>query len=302
MSGAFFRGARSILVVAGLVAATSTGCAAASGAEPDDEQTGTTEQAITNGDDDDDDPAVVALLLQGQVFCTGVLLTSHVVATAAHCVSVSPPDQVYFGSKPSTKTGTFIAVADTLAHPDFDEDTLANDIGLVALADKAPIAPLPVLTQEFDKSFVKLPLRLVGFGAPAANDDGNVRKRVGTTTIESYTADTFKFLPGPSQTCNGDSGGPAFATVGGKEYVVGLTSSGDANCKQYGSDVRVDRFVPFITGYAKAYSAKIASASGNASSKGCSLAPEARSNGAPLGVLLAVTAAAAAARARRARS
>src|SRR5512135_2225628 len=78
------------------------GCAAHAGDEPT-EDVASTEQAITNGEDDDHDPAVVALLQNGQIFCSGVLITSHVVLTAAHCVDPTPPDQVLFGSKLGAK-------------------------------------------------------------------------------------------------------------------------------------------------------------------------------------------------------
>jgi secreted trypsin-like serine protease len=243
-------------------------CAACGGVD-EQEHVGTTEQAVTNADNDDQDPAVVALLVKGQVLCTGFLVTSHVVVTAGHCLSPNPPDQVYFGTKPSTNKGSFIGIADTVQFPDFDEDTLDNDIGLVALADTAPTKPLPINTREMDGAFVKMGIRLVGFGSPAANDDGNIRKRSGKTAIDSYEDDFFHFVPGPSQTCSGDSGGPALAMIDGREAVVGITSSGDADCKRYGRDLRVDRYVPFITDYAKAYSKKIAASSGP--SGGCAI-------------------------------
>lgn len=243
-----------MLAVAALVACSA--CAApvdASTGETSLEHTGTTQQAIVNGDDDDGDPAVVALLAGGKVFCTGVLLTNNVVATAAHCVYPTPPEQVYFGKDPSTKKGTFIDVSGSSAHPDFDEDTLENDIGVVGLARKAPVAPLNVLTKDFAPSYVGKPIRLVGFGATAADETDDLHKRTGTTTIQSFGDDDFRFKPNPSQTCVGDSGGPALATFGDHEAVIGITSSGDGDCKKYGRHVRIDRYVPFIQNFAKPY-------------------------------------------------
>ncbi len=95
---------------------------------------------------------------------------------------------------------------------------------LVGLAKKAPVAPVRVLLEAFDKSFIGLEVQLVGFGTAGPGGEHELRKRVGTTTIESYAGDDFRFQPGPSQTCNGDSGGPAFATIDGHEAVVGLAS------------------------------------------------------------------------------
>ena len=253
----------------------------------DAEKTGAVQQAITNGEDDDADPAVVALLLGGKVFCSGALVTGNVVVTAAHCVSPTPPDQVYFGSKPNPKRGTFIKVTESHAHPDFDADTLENDIALVVLETRAPVAPINVLTADFDSSYVGMSIRLVGYGATSGSDDGNLRKRTGNTKIKSFTDDDFRFVASPSQTCVGDSGGVALADFGDHESIVGITSSGDSDCKVYGRDMRIDRYVPFIHSYAKAYSARMGAAAEN---KGCSVSRTptsrtSRSDGAVMGLV-----------------
>ena len=289
-----------ILALAVLVACAA--CTAPLGSDGTDgtdssEKTGTTQQAIVNGDDDNADPAVVALLLNGSVFCTGVLLTNNVVATAAHCVSPTPPDQVYFGSDPSKKKGTFINVTTSRVHPDFDEDTLVNDIAVVGLAATAPVAPLNVFVKEFDNSYIGLEIRLIGFGATGADATQNLRKRTGTTAITSYTDDDFRFRPAPSQTCVGDSGGPAVARVGDHEAVIGLTSSGDSNCATYGRDMRIDRYLPFIQGYAKAYS--IPTGPATVSNGGCSMSSGAPGRGSSAAAMLLLLGCVAVARTRR---
>lgn len=275
------------------------GTDATDGAERSDgsEKTGTTQQAIVNGDNDNADPAVVALLLNGSVFCTGVLLTNNVVATAAHCVTPTPPDQVYFGSDPSTKKGTFISVTTSRVHPDFDEDTLVNDIAVVGLASTAPVAPLNIFVKEFDDSYIGLEIRLIGFGATGPEATQNLRKRTGTTAITSYTDDDFRFRPAPSQTCVGDSGGPAVARIGDHEAVIGLTSSGDSNCATYGRDMRIDRYLPFIQGYAKAYS--IPTGPATVDNSGCSMSAGSSGRGSSATAMLLVLACVAAARSRR---
>ena len=257
-----------MLVLATLV--TCSACAAPVDPAPVSlrETTGTTRQAIVDGDDDDDDKAVVALLQGGKVYCTGVLITESVVATAAHCVTQSPPEQIYFGSNPSTKKGTFIRVTTTRIHPQFDEDSLENDVAVVGLAETAPVAPLSIVTTEFDASFVGREIRLIGFGVTGPDAPNDLRKRSGTTSITSYTDDDFRFRPAPSQTCLGDSGGPALARVGDHEAVIGLTSSGDSNCVTYGRDMRIGRYLPFLQGYAKAYS--IPTGPSSVGSSGCS--------------------------------
>jgi secreted trypsin-like serine protease len=184
-------------------------------------------------------------------------------------VTPTPPDQVYFGSDPSSKKGTFVDVSGSSVHPDFDEDTLENDIAVVGLAAKAPAAPLNVLTKEFAPSYVGRPIRLVGFGATGPDETTDLRKRTGGTTIKSFTDDDFRFEPGPSQTCVGDSGGPALARFGDHEAVIGITSSGDGDCKTYGRDIRIDRYVPFIQRFAKTYALR--SGPSSVDNGGCSI-------------------------------
>ena len=46
--------------------------------------------------------------------------------------------------------------------------------------------------------------------------------------------------------CNGDSGGPTFYTVGGKRYVVGVTSFGDDQCRGYNVSTAVQDFYKWI--------------------------------------------------------
>jgi secreted trypsin-like serine protease len=287
-----------VLVLAVLVAcAACTAPVSSDASDANGETIGTTQQAIINGDDDNADPAVVALMLAGSVYCTGVLLTNNIVATAAHCVTPTPPDQVYFGNDPGTKKGTFIAVTTSRVHPDFDEDTLVNDIAVVGLASTAPVAPLNIFVKEFDDSYIGLEIRLIGFGATAGNGSGNLRKRTGTTAITSYTNDDFRFRPAPSQTCVGDSGGPAVAKIGDHEAVIGLTSSGDSNCATYGRDMRIDRYLPFIQGYAKAYSIPTGPAS--VDNSGCSASSRAPARSSSAAAVLLALACISVARSRR---
>ena len=291
-----------MLALAAVVACT--GCAAAADANEsvsNDESTASTQQAITNGEDDNADPAVVALLLNGKIFCTGVLVSPSIVATAAHCISPTPPDQVYFGSKPSTKKGSFIAVTNTKIHPDFDEETLVNDIAVIGLASKAPVAPLPVLKTAFDDSFNGMAIRIVGFGATAGGEQTNLRKRTGDTTINTFGDDEFRLQPKPSQTCNGDSGGPALAMIDGEETVVGIASSGDSECSTYGRHIRIDAFVPFLRSYTKSYRNPESIAAAEEAASGCSMTTHLPARGASAAAFLLAFACAFAAR-RRLRS
>jgi hypothetical protein len=217
---------------------------------------GRLERAITHGADDDGDPAVAALLDEsGTAYCTATLITPNALITAAHCLDGIQPSSVYFGAAPGTPDapaadGLRIPVASTQMQPEYDPDTHANDVGLVVLAMPPGIDPAPIYSRAFDRSFVGMTIRLVGFGATSALDSSAPRKRVGSSRIARYDETEFSFGPSPSQTCFGDSGGPAFGEVGGVEYLLGVTSNGDPSCSAGGTDVRVGAFeAGFIEGY-----------------------------------------------------
>ena len=71
-------------------------------------------------------------------------------------------------------------------------------------------------------------MRFVGYGLDnATTQTGGGIKRATTTTLTDHTSLLLHFSDGTHETCNGDSGGPAFMTIGGRETIVGLTSYGD---------------------------------------------------------------------------
>ena len=206
-------------------------------------------QAVTNGSNDAGDPGVVALLQGSTLVCTATLVAPRLILTAAHCLADGAMPTVYFGSTPGDGAPR-LAISAVRRHPSFDAAQPTNDIAMALLADPAPAsataAPLPAAPPAAGAM-----LRLVGFGRTSAGDTTAPRKRVGTATLSSLTATELAFLPSPSQTCEGDSGGPAFATAGGVESIVGVTSSGDAACATMARDIRVDAFAdafiaPFV--------------------------------------------------------
>jgi MYXO-CTERM domain-containing protein len=208
--------------------------------------------AITNGSDDAGDPGVVALVDGSTLVCTATLIAPRLLVTAAHCLPDGATPRVYFGSAPGDG-GPEIDIATVRRHPTFDAETLDNDIALALLAEDAPAGatPWPLPAAPLDASAVGATLRLVGFGRSAAGDGGPPQKRVGTATLTSLDPTTLGFSPSPSQTCEGDSGGPAFATIGGVEAIVGVTSSGDAACAASARDMRIDAYqaafiAPFV--------------------------------------------------------
>jgi secreted trypsin-like serine protease len=227
---------------------------------------GVVDEPIIGGTTDAADGAVVLLYMtipgqQGGALCTGEVISPHVVLTAAHCTGGEDPTitnavwRVYLGDDLSKATAAdLLPVKAAHYHASFDVNNLpgGNDVGVAIMQSALPpsLKPLPYNHAAMDASFDGKPVRLVGYGL----DNGTAQtgagiKRTTMTTLTDHSALLLHFGDGAHETCNGDSGGPALMTIGGKETIIGLTSYGDVACAMGGFDTRVDAMAAWIDGY-----------------------------------------------------
>jgi MYXO-CTERM domain-containing protein len=213
-------------------------------------------------------PSVVAIVVdQGRRgMCTGTLVAPDVVLTAAHCIA---PNILRYQSQSQVTANTIVAyntvnllngnfqaatVRDTIPHP-FSRPG-DPDVGLVLLNQPITgVTPTPLNLLAADAP-IGVRVTMVGFGVSDTTNGGVsfYIEEKASTSCAPYQVSNDMFLCF-SQTdgqgkCSGDSGGPSFATIGGRQKVIGITSFGDQNCQYFGADMRVDASLDFIAQHA----------------------------------------------------
>ncbi len=222
-----------------------------------DEKTESHSSYIVNGTINNGDPAVAMLFLGGGT-CSGTMVTTKIMMTARHCVvdqnGVPAPVSdmsVGFGTTPTRGDATSIPVASYEYHPN-------ADIAIVELASPAAVTPIPMNSQDL-KPLIGQDVRVTGYGVTGENNRDSGTKRVGVTKLDTLTTEPgfgeimYIGVTG-SKTCYGDSGGPAFMTLDGVEYLVGVTSFGTGVCEAAATrdgQVRIDSYqadliMPFV--------------------------------------------------------
>ncbi len=224
------------------------GCGVQEG--PGVEATLTDRSEIVGGVTDTGDPATVSLVVGGggqyEQFCTGTLVGPKTVVTAAHCINAYGNQYDYFvnfGTYASQPTRS-IKMASQTADPLYNKATGdSHDFGVIQLMTAVTdVTPIALNTTPLTQADVGRSIRHAGFGVTSGAQQGSGIKRQVTYSVRQVTAALIESGASGKQTCNGDSGGPAFMVMPGSsaEVLVGVVSFGDQNCSMFGEDGRVD--------------------------------------------------------------
>ncbi len=206
-------------------------------------------------------------------FCGGSLITARIVITASHCVEGGDQDcpepplpctpihdpapgdgtermdgddmGVVLGSTvlSTAPPGNEHDVIDVEMHPDYDPNSLDNDVAFLVLAGPASQQTIDIAGGNEDALWDPgSPTEVSGWGATSEGGPGSDHLKAAVTPIISDSdclassyGDEFHpatmvcagYLEGGTDTCQGDSGGPLQAPAQGDVYrLVGITSWG----------------------------------------------------------------------------
>uniref|UniRef100_A0A670ZH79 Serine protease 56 n=1 Tax=Pseudonaja textilis TaxID=8673 RepID=A0A670ZH79_PSETE len=214
-------------------------------------------------------PWLVSVLLNGELMCSGVLVGSAWIVTAAHCFTGSRNElawSVVLGDYDLTKWDEgeqVVSISRILPHPKFDPNTFHADVALLELS--APVRPsawvapvcLPERAVEVSQEVL---CYIVGWGS--LYEDGPPAEVVMEARVPILAPDLCRgalgsqlvsgamfcagYLSGGIDSCQGDSGGPLMCWDPSLErYVLyGITSWG-SGCGERGKPGVYTRILAF---------------------------------------------------------
>jgi len=193
---------------------------------------------IVGGIPSSDFPDCVAIGTDNGWCCSGTLVAPNVVVTAAHCVVGGCSKRIFVGEDVAfPDDGRVVEVQTAVAHPGYQPPNPVHDLSVLILSEVIDVRPRVIADAKTLPAAATV--RLAGYGnTDAFSSGGYGRRRIVDVPIAStdakYGADQrTEFVAGAPfldrDSCNGDSGGPAYIQVEDSWYLAGATSRATAS-------------------------------------------------------------------------
>lgn len=201
---------------------------------------------------------------QFSYICSGSVIASDIVLTAAHCVAENPSHPaavsqlhvVYSTHFPKSPNDPSVrSVSGYRVHPGWTgniQQPDAHDIAVLRIVGDMPVgyAPAELLARDA-RLYSGQEVLLAGFGVTSGTDQvgqsAGILREVPVNVIQEYGQTEVLVDASHSQgPCGGDSGGPAFVAKSGHFYLWGVTSRGDATCSEVGVYTKISPYFNFI--------------------------------------------------------
>ncbi|CAN5826871.1 hypothetical protein BH11MYX3_BH11MYX3_25660 [soil metagenome] len=208
-------------------------------------------------------PDVVAVLGPGGS-CSGTLIAPDVVLTAGHCIEIDPKTVVVDSIDYNEPfVGDTIDVKWARAYPDWEH---RYDVGVLLLEHVARPKPRAIATACLanEQLAAKHPVQVVGFGltSPSGTDDNTALHQAMLPILDATCGEDRSCEPSVipngeftaggrgTDSCFGDSGGPAMLETKHGPVLVGVVSRGlslpGIPCGNGGVYVRADKVVAWL--------------------------------------------------------
>jgi hypothetical protein len=186
---------------------------------------------VNGGESCDDGASPVVYIESGKgntgMACTGTVISSTSILTAAHCV-MGQPSHIHVENSKVLRAASAYYI-----HPGYRGGRSAFDLAIVKVAEPMPIGPVPLLVSQAAPS-PGAELVAYGYGADESGrgavgrvDAGEAPLKATYLTFASATNGYFyeTVTDGAGNLCKGDSGGPILAkNSDGAWGIIAVTS------------------------------------------------------------------------------